>query len=256
LKVYREWRISGDQDWLLKMYPLVERSIRYCMDTWDPRQQGVLEEPHHNTYDIEFWGPEGMCSSVYIGALGAWRKLPENAVTRTMLSLRGPCRTRARYWMSDSSMGAYYEQEVKYRGLRDTSLQEQIDQIEETAQDEALLLKREGPKYQYGEGCLSDGVIGAWLALMCGVETPLSAEHIQSSLKSIFKYNFKEALWAHANPQRPGYAIDGEPGLLLCTWPHGNRPTLPFVYSDEVWTGIEYQVASHMLACGMIQMKD
>jgi hypothetical protein len=59
-------------------------------------------------------------------------------------------------------------------------------------------------------------------------------------------------LWTHSNPQRPGYAIGGEPGLLLCTWPHGHRPSLPFVYSDEVWTGIEYQVASHMLANGLI----
>ena len=27
---------------------------------------------------------------------------------------------------------------------------------------------------------------------------------------------------------------------------------MPFVYSDEVWTGIEYQVASHMIALGMV----
>jgi hypothetical protein len=43
-----------------------------------------------------------------------------------------------------------------------------------------------------------------------------------------------------------------EPGLLLCSWPHGGKPTLPFVYSDEVWTGIEYQVASHLIAEGLV----
>lgn len=32
---------------------------------------GTLEEPHHNTYDIEFWGPDGMCTSFYLGALKA-----------------------------------------------------------------------------------------------------------------------------------------------------------------------------------------
>jgi hypothetical protein len=235
------------------MYPLVERSLRYCMDTWDPQQQGVLEEPHHNTYDIEFWGPDGMCSSVYVAALSAMANLaeecghPEDALSYRALAGRG-----AQYLDERLFNGEYYEQEVKFHGLRDRSLEEQVDQIDETMQDEALLLKREGPKYQYGSGCLSDGVIGMWMALMSGVETPLSEEHILSSLKSIFKYNYKEALWAHANPQRPGYAIDGEPGLLLCTWPRGNRPRLPFIYSDEVWTGIEYQVASHMLASGLI----
>ena len=39
---------------------------------------------------------------------------------------------------------------------------------------------------------------------------------------------------------------------MLCTWPKGNKPTLPFVYSDEVWTGIEYQVASHLIFEGML----
>jgi len=43
-----------------------------------------------------------------------------------------------------------------------------------------------------------------------------------------------------------------EPGLLLCSWPHGDKPTLPFVYSDEVWTGIEYQVASHLIEEGFV----
>ena len=42
-----------------------------------------------------------------------------------------------------------------------------------------------------------------------------------------------------------------EPGLLLCSWPRGDKPTLPFVYSDEVWTGIEYQVASHLIHEGL-----
>src|SRR6185369_14224926 len=54
----------------------------------------------------------------------------------------------------------------------------------------------------------------------------------------------------HANTQRPGYAMGHEPGLILCTWPKGGKPTLPFVYSDEVWTGIEYQVASHLMIEG------
>jgi hypothetical protein len=115
------------------------------------------------------------------------------------------------------------------------------------------LLKREGPKYQYGTGCLSDGVIGAWMAQMYGVETPLAKENIKRTLAAIFKHNFKTDLSEHANAQRPGYAMGHEPGLLLCTWPRGNKPTLPFVYSDEVWTGIEYQVASHLIEEGFVQ---
>jgi uncharacterized protein (DUF608 family) len=53
------------------MYPMVKASMDYCIQTWDPRGKGVIEEPHHNTYDIEFWGPDGMHTSFYIGALHA-----------------------------------------------------------------------------------------------------------------------------------------------------------------------------------------
>jgi non-lysosomal glucosylceramidase len=59
-------------------------------------------------------------------------------------------------------------------------------------------------------------------------------------------------LRGHANPGRPGYALGDEAGLLLCSWPRGGRPTLPFPYADEVWTGIEYQVASHLIAEGLV----
>ena len=48
------------------------------------------------------------------------------------------------------------------------------------------------------------------------------------------------------------FALNNEGGLLLCSWPHGGRPVIPFVYSDEVWTGIEYQVAAHLIYEGLV----
>jgi len=81
----------------------------------------------------------------------------------------------------------------------------------------------------------------------------LAGEHVRKTLQAIFQHNFKTDLSQHANAQRPGYAMGHEPGLLLCSWPRGDKPTLPFVYSDEVWTGIEYQVASHLIAEGFVK---
>jgi len=71
MKVYRDWRISGDTGWLKNIWPKVKASLNYCIETWDPEHKGILSEPHHNTYDIEFWGPDAMCSSFYLGALEA-----------------------------------------------------------------------------------------------------------------------------------------------------------------------------------------
>jgi uncharacterized protein (DUF608 family) len=256
LKLYRDWQIGGDTDWLRKLYPLAKRSLHYCIDVWDPDKRGALFEPHHNTYDIEFWGADGMCSSIYIGALSAMAEIARalgeesDAAIYAELVQRG-----AEFLDSELFNGEYYEQRVQWENLRDTSFSEQIAQIaaDPNADEMAKLLQIEGPKYQYGTGCLSDGVIGAWMALLYGVETPLSRENIRRHLGAIFAHNFKSDLSEHACLQRPGYATGNEAGLLLCSWPRGGKPTLPFVYSDEVWTGIEYQVASHLIAEGMAE---
>jgi uncharacterized protein (DUF608 family) len=252
LKVYREWQISGDLNWLRRIYPQVRRSLDYCIEQWDPRRVGLIEEPHHNTYDIEFWGPEGLCSSIYLGALTAMAALaqalglPEDSAVYAALAGRSAAAIEENLFN-----GEYYQQKLVYRGLREKSFEHILEVSQGENSPEARLLRAEGPKYQIGTGCLSDGVMGAWLAAMCGLETAQNPASIRSHLAAVYRYNFKPSLWHHANPQRPGFALGDEPGLLLCSWPHGGRPTLPFVYSDEVWSGIEYQVAAHMILMGM-----
>lgn len=249
MKVYREWQVSGDRSWLAHMYPLAKRSIDFCIEQWDPRRTGLIEEPHHNTYDIEFWGPDGLCSSFYLGGLAAISAMardagqPADAAAYDELAQKGAQAIEARLFN-----GEYYQQEIVIKGLRD----EALFTIPADDSPETRLLLSEGPKYQIGSGCLSDGVFGAWLAQLCGVDTPQASASIRRHLAAVYHHNFKSSLWEHANPQRPGYALGDEPGLLLCTWPNDGKPTLPFVYSDEVWTGIEYQVASHLIAEGMV----
>jgi uncharacterized protein (DUF608 family) len=253
MKVFRDWQISGDSDWLKRMYPLAKRSIDYGIRTWDPDHKGALFEPHHNTYDIEFWGAEPMCTSIYIGALSAMAKMAAAVGQPDDAKLYGDLAKGAANYMDEQLFnGEYYQQHVQYEGLRDTSFAQSVAKVDESSSEMQRLLKREGPKYQYGSGCLSDGVIGAWMAKTYGIETPLARKNMRATLQAIFKHNFKTDLSQHANAQRPGYAMGREPGLLLCSWPRGNKPTLPFVYSDEVWTGIEYQVASHLIEEGFV----
>jgi uncharacterized protein (DUF608 family) len=253
MKLYRDWEISGDQAWLERLYPAARKSIDYCIRTWDPDQKGVLAEPHHNTYDIEFWGPDGMCTGFYIGALMAMAKLAAAMGELERSAVYRELAERGARMMDDTLFnGEYYEQKVTWEGLQASLSDEQLQKMRFENPDEANLYASEGPKYQYSCGCLSDGLFGIHLAALCGIETPLNHEHVLSSMQSIFAYNFRISLWDHVNPQRPGFALGDEPGLLLCTWPHGGKPTLPFVYSDEVWTGIEYQVAAHLIREGMI----
>ena len=143
-------------------------------------------------------------------------------------------------------------QKVEWKNLRAKSPIEMKSMVGNYSIEAIALMEKEGPKYQYGTGCLSDGVLGSWLALACGVGEFLDAKKIASHLRAVHRHNLKRDLTAHANPQRPSYAAGAEGGLLLCTWPKGSELALPFVYSNEVWTGIEYQVASHLILMGLV----
>jgi uncharacterized protein (DUF608 family) len=252
LKVYREWRISGDTAWLRSLWASVKTSLDYCIETWDPRHTGTLEEPHHNTYDIEFWGPDGMCTSFYLGALRAavlmGQALGDGVPLHGELLEKGRRRMETELWN-----GEYFVQKVQWKGLRAGSPLDTKSMVGEYSGEARALLEKEGPKYQYGEGCLSDGVLGEWMAEVCGVGEVLDREKTASHLRAVHRHNLKNDLSAHANPQRPTFAFGAEGGLLLCTWPRGGALALPFVYSNEVWTGIEYQVASHLMLADMVE---
>lgn len=254
MKVYRDWRISGDDNWLKQLYPKVKLSLDYCIATWDPRHTGTLEEPHHNTYDIEFWGAEPMCTSFYLGALESFIKIADyckedNSLYKGLLA-KGKTAIETKLYN-----GKWFFQKIQWTGLNapDPATASKNSLESDYSVDAKELLQKEGPRYQYGNGVLSDGVLGAWMARVCGLEMPFDKEKIGQHLSAIYKYNFKTNLSNHSNPQRPGYALGNEGGLLLCTWPNNDKLSLPFVYSDEVWTGIEYQVASHLIFMGKVK---
>jgi len=251
MKVHREWRISGDTGWLRGLWPKVKQSLDYCIETWDPDHKGWLEEPHHNTYDIEFWGPDGMCTSFYLGALQAavrmGHALGDSVPLYAELLARGTQRADAELFD-----GEYYIQKIEWKNLKAKNPVEVQSFGGGYSPEARALLEREGPKYQYGQGCLADGVLGSWLAAVCGVGLVLDTSQVRSHLEAVHRHNLKLDLTAHSNPQRPSYACGAEGGLLLCTWPKGGELSLPFVYSNEVWTGIEYQVASHLMLMGSV----
>ncbi len=251
MKVYRDWRICGDTAWLISLWPQVKQSLEYCITTWDPSGKGILEEPHHNTYDIEFWGPDGMCSSFYLGALAAavemGAALDEDVTRYSTLLAKG-----TEFLETELYNGEYFIQKIQTQGLNAKFVP--LDYSSNGSGYKAVMdvLNAEGPKYQYGNGCLSDGVLGFWMARVSGLENFVAPDKIQSHLMAVYKYNLKHDLSEHANPQRPTFAMGSEGGLLLCSWPRGEALSLPFVYSNEVWTGIEYQVASHLIFEGRV----
>lgn len=252
MKVYREWRISGDNEWLKTIYPYVTSGMDYCIRTWDPREVGAVEEPHHNTYDIEFWGPNGMINSFYSGALQA-TMLMGKALGNDVSKYETLLAKSKEFMEKELYDGEYFIQNIQWKDLQAPDPTKAQTFHSHYSPEALKLLEQEGPKYQYGTGCLSDGVLGSWMSLVCGMPEVINKDMVKSHLVAIHKYNLKDDLSKHANPQRPTFALGNDGGLLLCTWPKGGKLQLPFVYSDEVWTGIEYQVASHLMFEGEVE---
>ncbi|MBI5669121.1 MAG: hypothetical protein HZC41_14045 [Chloroflexi bacterium] len=244
MQMYRDWKISGDTDWLRGLWPRVQQALEYAWRYWDYNQDGVMEGLQHNTYDIEFYGPNSMMESWYLGALrcGAImaRALGDDEAATRYETLAG---TGSAWTETNLFNGEYYEQRIDPEAVHHSPLSTDISLGGQ---------RPDNPKYQYGSGCLSDQIIGAWMARVAGIGHILDRDHTRQTLRSIYTYNYRPNLFDHNNAQRV-YALADEAGLLLCTWPRGGRPDLPFVYSDEIWTGVEYQVAGHLIYEGLVE---
>ncbi len=179
----------------------------------------------HNTYDIEFAGAEPLANVYHLAALRAGAQLARH-LDETELADRYEGQADHASAAVDALLfnGEYYEQRI-----------EDVDEY----------------RYQYGTGVLSDQLLGQWAAHVVGLGHLLPHAHVTTAIKSVFDHNFRHELTSHESTQRT-YALNDEGGLLLASWPRGGRPKIPFVYSDEVWTGIEYQVASHLIYEGLV----
>ncbi len=226
MQLYRDWRLTGDEAMLKKLWPGAKRALEFAWVQWDRDRDGLVDGDQHNTYDINFQGPNPLTQFMYLGALRAGEEISRHlgdsasASEYRRLFESGKAKAEAELWN-----GEYFVQTLD-------------------------CLAADAPKYQHGLGCLSDQLFGALCAKVAGLGDVVAPEKAKSALRAIFKYNFKDPLGDHENLQRV-YAFRDESGLLLCSWPNGGRPEFPFVYSDEVWSGIEYQVAAHMAYEGM-----
>lgn len=226
IRLYRDWKFSGNDALLNEVWSQAVKTLDFAFDYWDSDGDCVLDSQQHNTYDIEFYGLTSLTNSIFFAALKAGSEMAEyvgdikHAEKWRDALEKGAARMDAELWN-----GEYYEQK--------------IDDVNKY-------------KYQYGTGCLSDQLLGQSLAHVSGLGYVLPEAHVKEAVRSVYKYNFREEMSEMQSVQRC-YALNDDSGLLLCSWPRGNRPKIPFVYADEVWSGIEYQVAAHLVYEGYIE---
>jgi hypothetical protein len=104
----------------------------------------------------------------------------------------------------------------------------------------------------YNNGCHADQLLGQWWAHMLDLGYLYPRDRVRGALEAVMRHNFRRTF--HGFKQDPRrYIPDDEGGLLICTWPHNDRPKSFILYADEVWTGIEYSTAGALIYEGLIE---
>ena len=244
LHAYLDYSLSGDKEWLIAIWPRVKKAIEFAWipGGWDANRDGVMEGVQHNTYDVEFYGPNPLCGVYYLAALRACEEMARAVGEAEFAAECHRLFENGSQWIDANLFnGEYYEQQIKsFRR----------DQIANSLRSDMGADDPEHPEYQLGKGCLVDQLLGQSLADVCGLGPLLKPENIRRTLQSIYKYNFKKSFAQHDNVQRT-FVLNDEAALVVCDYGKTTRPRIPFPYFAEVFTGLEYATAAHMLFEGM-----
>jgi len=255
MKLYRDWKISGDDDWLGKLWPLVRKSIRFAWaksnrDRWDPDKTGVLWGRQHHTLDVELFGPNAWLTGYYLGALKAGAEMAEHLGDTRSAKEFGELFAKGKAWADEHLFnGRWYHQQID---LNDKSI---VDAFTKAACHTGDYWDAEHGeiKYQIGEGIEIDQVIAQWHANLYGLGEVFDLKQVRSSLKWLFKVNFRPTMREHFNACRL-YCLNDEGGLVIAHWPDDvYRPYIPIPYAGETQNGYEWAACIHMIQAGLVK---
>ncbi|BCP52304.1 hypothetical protein K32_09210 [Kaistia sp. 32K] len=262
IKTYREWKLAGDTEWLRRQWPRLKRAVEYAWspenpDRWDPDETGILSGRQHQTLDMELFGPNSWLGSMYVAALLAAAEMAASMGDAEFSEKTARLGKAGADYINDELFnGRWFIQKVD---LSDQSVLVPFD-VGRTAgvladgfMETYWSEEFSELKYQMGEGCISDQILGQWHAEVAGLGAFLDGDKVRTALRSVHANNFLPSLDDHFNPCR-NYAYEDEAGLLIATYPEGIRqPMVAAPYAEEVWTGIEYMSASHLIMHGLVE---
>jgi uncharacterized protein (DUF608 family) len=230
LRAYREHQMSADDLWLRKLWPRVRKSLEFLISR-DADGDGILDGPQHNTLDADWHGQVAWLSGLYMAALRAGQEM-----AREMGDPDFAVRCGGLYDAGRKTIDAKLFDGEYYLHIGDPAHTEAIGSY---------------------DGCEIDQVLGDSWSHQLALGPVLDPGHVRSALKALWRYNFAPDVGPYRKAHAPGrwYAMPGERGLLMCSWPKGEarRQSKGFdFYFNECMNGFEYQAAGHMLADGMV----
>jgi uncharacterized protein (DUF608 family) len=244
MHAYLDWKAGGDEAWLRVMWPRVKKAVEFAWipGGWDANRDGVMDGVQHNTYDVEFYGPNPLCGIYYLGALRAAEEMGRAAGDEASAREYRRLFDQGSRWIdANLFQGEFYIQKI--RGFLP-------DQISPQLRSGMGSENTQQPEYQVGEGCLIDQLLGQYLADVAGLGPLVSPQHVRTTLDAIYRYNYKRSLVDHDTVQRT-YALNDEAAVVVCDYGKAPRPHIPFPYYAEAWTGLEHSTAALMFYSGM-----
>ena len=221
VKLYREWRLSGDDELLRSLWPAAKRALEFCWipGGWDADRDGVMEGCQHNTMDVEYYGPNPQMQSWYLAALRACEEMARHLGED---ELAKECRRlfdHGSAWMgAELFNGEYFRHEIRPPASADDvapGLRERMGAADPTK-----------PELQLGDGCLIDQLVGQQLAQLAQLGYLHDPLQVATTLRSIVQHNGRTGFHDHFNHMR-SYVLGDESAVLMCTYPRGNRPSAP-----------------------------
>ncbi len=250
IKIYRDWKLTGNNDWLKDNWHNVKKILAYAWEEtneheWDKDKDGVLEGRQHHTLDMELFGPSSWLQGMYLGALKAAKEMADFLGDSEASKEYEEIFEKGYKWTKENLFnGEYFYHKVDFKNKW---------YVDHFKCPEYWNEEKEELKYQIADGCEIDQILGQWHANICGLGDIFDKEQRQTALKTMFKRNFKKSMRDVANMWRI-FAINDEGGSIICEYPEGSKkPAIPIPYCEECMTGFEYSFAGLLISEGFIE---
>jgi len=237
LRVYREHQMSTDDAFLKRNWGKTRKALGWLIRE-DGNDDGIIEGRQSTTLDNGlWWGAMSWTSSLYLAALRAGAAMARELGDEEF----------AKWTLTIADAGAKNLIERLWNG-------EYFIHKPDRTQKKSFII---------GNGCHIDQVYGQAWANQVGLGRILPAANTRSALESIWKYNFTPDVGPYRKANAPGrwYAMAGEGGVIMTTWPQGDREDPKVIeggmamgmgYLNECMSGFEHQVAGHMICEGLV----
>ena len=248
LKCYREWRISGDNNWLKSNWDNIKKVLEYAWseeneDYWDLDKDGVLEGRQHHTLDMELFGPSSWLEGMYLAALKAAGKMAEFCGDAQKAIEYRDLFQKGFRWANDNLFnGKYFIQKID---VSDKNITDRFRASAEYWNEEVHEIK-----YQISQGSSIDQLLAQWHADIIGLGDIFEQDKIQSALSYMMQHNYKPTMRNFTNTWRI-FSVNDEAGSIICDYAEGvKKPEIPIPYYTETMTGFEYAFAGLLYSRG------